>query len=115
MEEIVSIDAEVKHFNERRKTLKETVTNLMEEAGLKKFSVDGIGSVTISYPEKLVLDTDRLLEIGDKDVIDRVTVYTIDKDLLEEAIKDGTISAELVDEITSYEKMSPRLTVKAAR
>lgn len=111
VEEIAVVDTAAKEYNARKTDLRNEIVKALELDALDTFEVEGVAKVTLSRPKTLVLDIDKLIEVADPVVVEKVTTRVIDKSKLEAAIKLEEIDNDVVNAISSYKEQTPRLTV----
>lgn len=110
--EMADVDDQLKALNQRRKDLRSDILDYFDTEGLTTFEVEGCAKATVSRPQSLVFNVEKLEAIADAETYEMVTTRVIDKSKLEAAIKLGQIDDDVVDSISSYEEQSPRLSVR---
>ena len=81
--------------------------------GSEDFHHDDLGDykITVVGGETSTIDTARLLDELPQDVIDQITLPTVDSKLLEAAVARGIVSPDLISEVTVTKEKKPHIRV----
>lgn len=83
------------------KELDESLKKLMQECKLKSIKV-GTETIEISTPSRRSFDAEMLKTLVSSAVFSKITKPTVDTQLMDAAIKLGTIKPEVADQVTKH-------------
>lgn len=86
-----------------RKRDQSTAVDMMREAEIKEFEIDGLRAVLVDEQNSTVRDDDAILAALPAEVV--AQIVSIDAGKLAEAVKAGLVSADLVKEHTTTHKV----------
>ena len=108
--EYVEVSAKIKQLEERKKFLADTIKNGVEQFGVKddkgSFYLEDESLIMGKVAKKsFKIDQDKAVKtlesMGIGDVVDEVTVRTVNEDRLQQAVSDGRLSLDTVESFTN--------------
>lgn len=89
------LDSAERHF----KVLDEILKDMMHESGVTSVTVDDV-TIELATPARRSFDAQMLKDLVSSAVFNKVTKPSVDTQLMDAAIKMGTIKQEVVDKVT---------------